>query len=156
MSRIFLSAFLLSLLTACGPDYIADQTYTLDGETWTYDKVLSFEAAIPDTAGIYNLWMEIEHGKDFSYQNLYTRISTTFPDQQKIEQLLSFELADKFGSWQGECGRNYCHFRIPIQESAFFSQAGTYTFHLEQYMRKDSIPNIKSIRFQVEDTGMSR
>lgn len=156
MHKMLFVACSVFLLGSCGPDYILDRQYDMEGEQWTYDNVLSFEAEIPDTLGVYNLWMEIDHGKDFAYQNLYTRITTIFPDKQKLEQQLSFELADKFGNWQGDCSGDHCRVRIPIQESAFFNRAGTYTFTLEQYMRADSIPHVRAIRFQIEDTGIRR
>lgn len=156
MRKLLYPLLAVLLLGSCGPDYILDRRYEMEGAQWTYDNVLSFEAEIPDTLGVYNLWMEIDHGKDFAYQNLYTRITTIFPDQKRLEQRLSFELADKFGNWQGDCRGDHCRVRIPIQESAFFNQAGTYTFMLEQYMRTDSIPAVRTIRFQIEDTGIRR
>ncbi len=154
--RLLLLSFSLFFLTACGTDYLLDQRYALDKETWTYDQILGFEADIPDTLSIYNLWIDIEHHKDFPFQNLYTRITTGFPDQRQIEQLLSFELADKFGNWQGDCSGQYCSYRIPIQEGAFFNQTGKHTFQLEQYMRADSIPHVRAIGFQIEKTGLRR
>ena len=154
--RLLLLVLPLFVLTACGTDFVLDKTYTLPNRVWTYDQVLNFEADIPDTSTIYNLWVEIEHHPDFAFQNLYTRITTVFPDKQQMEQLLSFELADKFGNWQGKCSGQSCTYRIPIQEGAFFNQTGKHTFRLEQYMRADSIPQVRAIGFQIEDTGLRR
>lgn len=151
----FLGCILL-FLTACGPDYIAKKGYDLPETGWTYADTLNFPVFIPDTLRIYNLSLDIQHTRDFPFENLYVRIHTRFPDGHRLTRQVSLELADDAGLWQGDCGGRSCNITIPIQEGAYFNQTGEYLFTLEQYMRRDSLPGLERITFKVEDTGQNR
>lgn len=154
--RLCCAILLIFGLSACGPNYIYEKTYQIEGDTWTYADSLSFEVDVTDTLKIYNLYLDLEHNTDFSYQNLYTQINTSFPTGQRISEQLSLELQEKSGLWLGECSGNYCKLRIPIQEGAYFNSGGKHTIVVNQYMRTDSINGVKSLSLRVEDTGESR
>lgn len=155
--NILLFSFLLTFfLSACGPDYMYNHRYALANEEWTYRDTFTFEVDIQDTLKIFNLYLELVHSTEFAYQNLYTNIYTRFPSAERIKKLLSLELADKTGLWNGKCGSSYCSLRIPIQEGAFFNALGKHVFTLEQYMRKNPLPGIKSLALIIEDTGQVR
>ncbi len=142
--------------TSCGSEYAYDRTYELEGQAWAYEDTLTYTFAILDTLAIYNLYLEVEHSTDYNYQNLYTQIHTTFPSGERLTELLSLELADKSGFWLGDCGSDYCTLRVPIQQGAYFNQAGSYTITVEQYMRVNPVEGVRSIRFFLEDTGELR
>lgn len=144
------------LLSACGPNYQFSESVDLPAESWTYDNVIDFDFQIEDTLQIYNLILDVTHHQDFAYQNLYTRIGTYFPSGQDLTKVLSLELANKMGSWQGKCSGKYCTVQIPIQEGAYFNAAGDYRIRLEQFMRKDPILGIKNISFHIEKTENRR
>ena len=147
------SFFSILLLTSCNGGYDFEKQYELQGEYWAQDDTLNFHFPIEDTLRIYNLYLEIEHNTNYSYQNLYTQIYTQFPAGQRIKELLSLELADKAGVWLGNCGKEYCVLKIPIQEGAYFNQQGEYTVMVEQYMRVNPVRGIRSVGFLLEDTG---
>ncbi len=144
------------LLSACGPDYIVNETSEIPGSQWGYADSIRFEIDIPDTARIYNLWLTLDHSPEFEWQNLYVRIHTLFPDGKRLSSPLSLELADKGGAWQGHCNRKRCRFRIPIQEGAYFQIPGRYAFTIEQYMRQSPVNGLQRWHFQIEDTGKMR
>ncbi|PHN04021.1 gliding motility lipoprotein GldH [Flavilitoribacter nigricans] len=151
--------FLLLLscvLWGCGSDYLYERSYPIDSSNWTYADSLQFSFEIEDTLQVYNLWLEVEHSVDYDFQNLYTRIHTRFPSGQQLAEPLSLELADNVGRWFGDCNSKTCTLKIPIQEGAFFNQAGTYNITLEQFMRRDPIEGIRTIGFMVEKTDQTR
>lgn len=156
MLRLFSFIALLFSLSACGADFVYEKKYYLEGEVWKYSDTLRFDFEIEDSVHIYNLYLEVAHSKDYKFQNIYTRIFTTFPSGQRIEEVLSLELTEKGAAWLGDCRSNYCTLRIPIQEGAYFDQAGQYAISLEQYMRSSPVQGIKSIRFLLEQTGDKR
>ena len=128
----------------------------MNGGEWSYADSLDFSFRIDDTLQLYDLWLEVEHAVDYPYQNLYTRIHTRFPSGQRLSEPLSLELADKVGRWYGDCSRNSCTLRIPIQQGAFFDQPGNYHITVEQYMRQDPVQGVRHVGFFVEITGRSR
>lgn len=151
---LFLASTLF--LFSCGPGYEYEKHYEFQEENWAQGDTLDFTFTITDTLSIYNLYLEVEHSTGYGYQNLYTQIHTRFPSGERITELLSLELADKAGVWLGNCSSEYCRLKIPIQEGAYFNQAGEYTVTVEQYMRVNPAQGIRSIGFMLEDTGKQR
>lgn len=140
-------------LTACGSGYVYHSKKDIPDSIWSYADSIDFKVTIQDTNAIYNLFLILEHASDYSYQNLYTKIKTQFPEGERLDELVSLELAEKNLGWLGDCNSKTCKLKIPIQQGAFFSQPGDYIFSFHQFMRKDSITGIKSLSFAIEDTG---
>lgn len=159
MTKQFLfTLFLLSqlLLISCGESYVFEKTLKIEKEEWRYANTLDYPFEITDTTKIYNLLLEVQHSVDYSYQNCYFKIYTKFPSGEQTEQLLSVDLADGVGRWQGECSGESCTTLFDIQKQSFFNALGTHTITLEQYMRKDPLKGIQSLAIKLEDTGLTR
>ena len=151
---LFFAALLFFASCMAGYDY--EKRYEIQNGNWEQGDTLDFTFSIKDTLSIFNLYLEVEHSTSYNFQNLYTRIYTQFPSGERINELLSLELADKAGVWLGKCNSESCILKIPIQEGAYFNQSGQFTVTVEQYMRTDPVEGIQSIGFLVEDTGQKR
>jgi gliding motility-associated lipoprotein GldH len=151
---IFLACCLL--LVACSQDYILNKKYDIVNNNWTYADSLRFEFEIKDTTALHNLVLNVKHTTNFSYQNLYTRIHTQFPDGQRLSKPVSLELADKTGAWQGDCNSKSCTLEIPIQENTYFNQVGNYEIIVEQFMRDSIVGGIQALGLKVTATGERR
>jgi gliding motility-associated lipoprotein GldH len=152
----FATILAVSCLSACGPNYVYEQELIVPEAGWGYSDSLVAKFEVPDTNTIYNLHLLIEHTTYFSYQNFYVLVHTQFPDGQRLTEQLSLELAGKGGVWLGNCRGELCTLDIPIQEGAYFNQAGNYQVTVEQYSRRNPLPEIKSIRFALEATEAVR
>ncbi|WP_282781735.1 gliding motility lipoprotein GldH [Phaeodactylibacter xiamenensis] len=159
----FRSGMLIVLLTtgllsfsSCGPNYIFNTEKEIPETGWAYDEPVSFSFKVEDTTKIYNLWLEVGHTSSYSNQNLYTRIQTIFPDGNELSEVVSLELADKGGQWLGACSGQECALKVPLQTGTYFNQIGEYTLEMEQYTRRDSLKEVRNLRFMVEDTGIRR
>lgn len=148
-----LNTFLLFLfligLSACQESPYFQLSYPLENEVWTYNDSLDFSFQIEDSSSPYDLILSINHAKDYAFQNLYVKISTYFPSGDKVEDIVSLELAQKTGKWYGDCGNNYCFLQIPLQQNIHFKEAGDYKIVVEQYMRKENITGIKMVNFSI-------
>ena len=153
MKNCFLLFAFLLLLSACGPDYILQQSLELPQKSWSYTDSLYAEVDIADTNKLYNLYLDIEHGTSYTNQNIYLLIKTQFPDGQRASKVLSVDLADKAGRWQGDCNTEECEIRVYLQEGAFFNVPGEYSFSIAQHMRIDPVSAIHKLEFRIEDTG---
>lgn len=140
-------------ITACGHRTVYSEHHALPESGWTYADSLNFSVEIVDTLRLYDLIIDLVHQKDYPFQNLYTRIHTTFPDGKRLTQVLSLELAGKTGKWEGRCSGSRCRLSLPIQKKAYFNQSGNYAFTIEQYMRVDSLKGIQSLGLRVTDQG---
>ena len=148
----FSSIFFIS----CGEHYVFEKTYELEKGAWSYDNTLDYTFEITDTTKIYNLLLEVGHSVDYGFQNCYFKIYTLFPSGERTDQVLSIDLADGIGRWQGDCGGQSCSVLVDIQKQAFFNALGQHTITLEQYMRKNPLKGIESLSIRLEDTGRSR
>ena len=144
------------LLSACGPSVHYEKTYEISDPGWSYADTLDFSFTIADTNQIYNLFLEIEHQIDFPRENMYLQIHTQFPGGDRIEELVSLELAGKGGIWFGKCNSETCQIEIPIQQDAYFDRPGDYLVTLEQYTRINPLPGLNRIGFQVVETDARR
>ncbi len=147
--------FIVSFLS-CSNNYFYEKTIPLKENGWLYDDPVSFDFEIQDTLKIYNLLLDIVHDKDFSKQNLYVKIHTSFPGGETIQQTLSFDFMDKKGLWHGDCSGDVCELRVYMQQGAFFNALGKHRIKIEQYMRFEPVKSIKSISLRIEDTGQMR
>ena len=157
MKKILFALCLTSLfLISCGKNFIYEKSFPIKNGEWAYVDTLDFNFEIQDTSKIYNLYLNIEHSTDYGFQNLYINIYTQFPTGERIKELVSVELAAKGGIWFGECDSEKCRLEVPIQQNAFFNQAGNYAVTVEQYMRKNPLSGVGEIAFKIEDTGNIR
>ncbi len=152
----FLCISLFLIATGCGPNYIFDQQIPIADQKWSYQDTLDFDVSIEDTLKTYNLQLDIEHAADFPYQNLYVMIHTRFPSGSRISEQLSIDLTDKSGRPLGACNAEWCTVPINLQEGAYFNALGQHLITIEQFMRLDPLPGIKSLSLKIEDTGILR
>lgn len=153
MKNIIFATFSLMamfLMSACGKEKIVfEKEYPIQDSAWTYADSLSFAFNIADTSALYDIVVHIKHRSDYGFQNLYTRINTTFPTGNRRSQVLNFDLADNTGKWNGKKDGDYRDFEVKIQENAFFNQTGQHIITLEQLMRKESLVGFKNIGLEV-------
>ena len=152
----FIACIFLTGLLSCGDSYFYEKTVPLKESGWLYDDPVSFDFDIQDTLKIYNLLLDIVHDKDFSKQNLYVKIHTSFPSGQTIQQTLSMDFMDKKGLWHGDCSGNNCELRVYMQQGAFFNALGKHNIKIEQHMRFEPVKSIQRISLRIEDTGQMR
>ncbi len=151
-STFFLFAGLF-VLVSCNSDRLYQKSYPLPTKGWAYSDSLQFDFEVPDTTTLYDLQITIEHTTAFPYRNLYTQVHTVFPSMQRQTQVLSLELMDQVGFWQGSCGGRTCKLLVPIQEHIFFRQPGTYRIVLEQFSRKEVLEGVREISLEVKAVG---
>lgn len=149
----FLLLLLSGTLASCGSGYIYQKTWSIAETGWDYADSLVFEFEATDTAGRFDLLLDLAHADTFGNQNLYIRIHTYFPDGKSDTRSVSLELADKAGYWFGRCRSGNCSLQLVLQEAAVFQQAGTYRFVIEQYTRVNPLPGVKSLSLAVQKAG---
>jgi gliding motility-associated lipoprotein GldH len=153
---LIISSFAAVTFIACDKDSLLDKKVAISQQGWTYQDSLNFDFNIKDTMKIYNLYLEVEHGELYPYQNLYVMTHTRFPNGIRAAQRINIDLAQKTGKWLGKSsGSTFTH-RVDLQEGAYFNEAGQYTLTLAQHMRRDSLADIKSVRFVIEQTEQTR
>lgn len=155
-NTILVFLFGLLGLTACGPDYLFDETQKIADGQWGYADTLDFTFEIRDTGAVYNLYIDLEHIDTFKFQNVYLKLYTLFPNGKRLSTVRSFDLYDAAGAGLGKCSGHNCQVRFVLQQNAYFNQAGKYRLTLEQYTRQESLPGVRAVGLMVEQTEQRR
>ncbi len=144
----YLGILFLLFLMACGPTPQYSESIALDPVGWM-DETATFQLSIADIEPRYELQLVIDHATSYRYQNIYFKIRTTFPDREPREEQLTVNLADKKGTWQGDCSAEACETRVYLLESFKFPAGGEYTFELIQYTRDETLAGVNGLELNL-------
>lgn len=136
-------------LVGCEQYYHQEQLL-VNNEVWKYSDSLAFNFEIQDTSHTYNLLLDIEHHKDYLYENIYCKIHTYAPNVPTRQQQISFQLADKMGTWKGDCSGDYCTATIALLTNTSFTATGNYKVVLEQFTRQKDLEGVKSLQLKIK------
>ena len=140
---------LLGFATGCDNDSIFSEVTSIPEGVWSYDRLIDFSFEVRDTAQAYDIWLDVEHDRDFSYANLYTRIHTVFPAGDTAQQVVSLELTDGMGQWKGSCKGSECDRKIPLLTDTYFRNPGIHHIVFEQYTREENLRGIHTLGLEI-------
>lgn len=133
------------IFTSCRKDILVEEKFEFPNSQWISGDAKSLTISAPDTSDVYNMEIELTHADDYSFQNLYVRLSTIFPSGKADTSVTSLELANPNGSWAGNCNGDKCSLVLPLQTRFTFPEEGKYQWQIAPYMRKDTIEGIRSL-----------
>lgn len=136
------------LWTACDTAYFSAEK-KIDGKYWTYENPFEFSFSAKDTLSTYDFILDVHHDKSYPYQNIYFKVRTIFPEGDTITDPFSVNLANKFGNWNGQCRGDDCSLEVAIQQNVRFRSVGDHHIAIWQYSRKDSLPGIERLEFNI-------
>lgn len=145
----FLCVIIVITLIGCGPTPYFSESYELDPLGWTSEEKILFQPEIVDTSASYELQLIVDHEMTYSYENIYFRIKTLFPDRPAQEENLSVDLATKTGQWVGNCSGGHCKAKVYLLDNFKFPTKGTFGFELLQYTRDESLAGINSLKMEL-------
>ncbi len=149
---LFLSIVFLFLLASCDTEkYIYKKEIKVNDLSWEYADSLQYQFDIIDTSKLYSILLDIHHGAEYDYQNIYLNISTIFPSGKYLKQQLSSDLADKKGRWYGKCNSTSCTAPINLQETAKFNEVGKHHITIAQFTRDSSLKEVKDITLKLKE-----
>ena len=150
-SRYFFSilGFIL-LYVSCGESFPFQDSKTIKSGEWFYTDTIDYSFEIEDTTQTYDLMMDISHGIDYPFQNIYLSIHTIFPNGKRTQQTVPVDFCDKTGQWYGKCKGQKCLLLVVLQEKAKFSQSGRYQLKFEQFMREEPVKHVYEIGFKIK------
>lgn len=150
---LFLPACLALLtLTRCDEQRLYDQNVNFDEKVWVVDSMPVFRFQIENPDQPYNIYWNVRNTVAYPFRNLYityyledTLGHTIVKDLQNME-LFEPKTGEPFGDGLGDI---FTH-QIMAFPNYQFDSAGTYQIRLQQYMRRDSLPEILSIGVRIE------
>lgn len=137
-------------LESCDYNRLYEQYQPIEAHEWSHDQPVNFEVDIEDTTERYNLFLDLRHKNNYSYNNIWVTINTVFPNSDTNELKNEFSLANKRGRWKGQrVGSVYDH-RFLVRKNFRFRQKGTYQFQIQHLMRKDQLEGVMDVGLRIE------
>ena len=142
MKRPVFPFFILILFVAvsCDPNMVYDQFYSPEENQWSWNDPGVFEAEISDTLSLHNIYIQVRHTVEYPMSNLYMFVHVKGPGGQMIKDTVNLRVAAEDGQWLGKGTGNLRELRLLYRSQTRFSTPGTYTFTLEQAMRRPELP----------------
>jgi gliding motility-associated lipoprotein GldH len=136
-------------LASCSDGAVFQQSKILPETGWHKDSVVTFEYEAADTAGVYDIVVDIRNNGSYKYQNFWLFISSTSPDGLVYSDSLECVLADFRGKWIGKGSGSLYHLPVSFMPQVKFPKQGVYKFNLIQGMREDCLLGINDIGIRV-------
>ncbi len=150
-----LGLFLIISFASCQEPFLYKNTIRLE-EKWSYTDSIRFEIPITDTTKLYELSLDIEHTKDYPFQNVYTYFDTQYPSGLHNSRVVNIDFADQTGEWYGKCSSQTCLLSVILQQNAYFNELGTHIVTIGQFTRQEELMGMRSLTFKVKDTQKQR
>ena len=147
--RILIICIFSILLFSCADKTIYSHSVIFENGIWKNQDPAIFNFSIDENSEKYNIFLDIDHSSDYSFENLYLRIKTQFPDKTTALDTLSIEMIDNKGGWIGDCGNDNCDLTVFLQEKTMFKSAGDHQISIEQFTRQNDLTGISSLAFRV-------
>lgn len=151
MKYVYFTVITLILL-ACDSTRVYEDFNDMDEAFWHKDSIQRFNFKIEDASRQYNVLATFRNASSYPFHNLYFQYTITdsiggvLTDELKEVTLFNAKTGEPYGSGLGDL---FDH-AFPLQENYSFKEPGTYTLHLQQFMRMDTLPFIMSVGGRVE------
>ena len=150
--RYFLPILVVVFMFSCDtePAYFKGKK-NIPESGWSYGQSLDYSFEIKDTSQYYAIILDMDHSTEYPYQNIYFNITTTYPNGEEKNQVLSADLANKAGVWYGECSGQSCKVKIDLQPKALFQESGKYNINIAQHSRDTFLTGVKQMGLLIQE-----
>ena len=143
---------LLFALSSCDKNRVFEKNKDFKDNTLAIADIQEFKFEIKDTAPKYAIYFNIRNAIFYEYYNLYLKHTLIGPDGKEISTNLHelFLMDKKTGEPLGDGAGDIFDHQVLALKNQTFTQPGTYTIKLQQYMRRDPLPGIMAVGVRVE------
>ena len=151
-SLFLVAVFFLMVFTRCDDSRLYEENVNFDQKTWAVDTLPVFRFQIDEAEQPYNIYWNVRNTVSYPFRNLYLTYYLEDTLGHTIEQDL-FEMnlfeprtGEPYGSGLGDI---FSH-QVLALPNYHFDTVGMYQIRLQQYMRRDTLPEILSVGVRVE------
>ena len=134
---------ILFVFISCDKNNVYQQFFDIHENTWHKDSLINFELTDLDTSVSYKMFLNIRHGVEYKYQNIFL-----FSKTDHNKDTLEIYLCDNAGKWYGKGWGDVKEVTVDISNvnDKIITKSSSISF--EQAMRygdKESIENLQHI-----------
>lgn len=151
--HIFVFLSFLLVVTSCDDSRIYEKNVEISDKTWIADSVVHFSFQITDSRKSYNLYYNLRNSISYPFQNIYVNytLEDTLGNELATELVNQNLFHPKTGKPFGDGLGDIFDHQFKLLENYRFNQPGAYRVKLQQFMRRDSLPEIISVGIRVEE-----
>ena len=142
-------AILLSL-QSCDSNLLFEENLKVSNAVWHRHEKALFNFVVEDTTSKYDLYLNVRHGGDYPYKNLYLFTKTKSPNGLLAIDTAQMIFADNQGRWMGKGIGGIYDYQFKYKEQIEFPAKGEYSFEIEQGMREMELDNVTDIGIRIE------
>jgi gliding motility-associated lipoprotein GldH len=151
MSRLYLAAVLVFLLSCTEEGKIADQMTEIPNGKWTYNQIPDFSFNVGNAGKYHDFFLKLRIQKSYPYENLYLLAHIRNPEGKVATQRINFTLTDDEGKPLGKASGDYISYELPMFKDKKMDGNGQYFIALEQNMRDSVVLGVESIGVKVRE-----
>lgn len=152
MKNYILILFAGMLCMCCESNVVFQEKTDFEDNKWHIDSTVSFSFKIEDTAAAYNVYYLIRNTINYPYNNLYVTYYLKDSSRSQItKELHEMQLIHpKTGKPYGDGIGDIFDHEILALQNLKFPYKGKYYFDIDQYMRKNPLPEIMAVGVKVK------
>ena len=134
---------ILVVFISCDKNNVYQQFFDIHENTWHKDSLINFELTDLDTSVNYKVFLNIRHGVEYKYQNIFL-----FSKTNHNKDTLEIYLCDNVGKWYGKGWGDVKEVTVEISNINDKKITKSSSVCFEQAMRygdKESIDNLQHI-----------
>ncbi len=141
------------VLSSCDENLVLDRNLAMPNREWHWKQQARFEAEITDTTSWYSLSVNTRITDAYPYRNMWVLWQGISPSGDTSRARIELMLFEDDGKPLGKGSGSVLEYRLPGIPRMDFSEAGTWTFTLEQNMRVNTLPGVLDIGMALEKSG---
>jgi len=148
MRNLFLIGTIV-IFISCDNSIVFEKYKSFENQEWNTDSLVSFDYTITDTISTYKLVLNVRHGVEYEYQNLFL-----FVKSDSSADTIELLLADKSGKWLGSGIGDIREIKSLFAVEKMYLKKDNNTIKIEQAMRYGSAEKITNLKF-IDAIGIS-
>lgn len=138
----------LFTLPGCNNNIVSETKKEFNESKWKYSDPFIVQLSNNPHPGIRDIYLEIEHNDDYSYENIYFTIEKKINGNASIDTI-NVDLADEYGVWKGSGSAKNKKFESPLYENI---DPKISELKINQFTRDSILTGINSITLIVKNS----
>lgn len=138
------------LLASCDENRVFEDNTPVDGDGWSQKQAIAFDVTVDDTLSGNNFYVNLRHGDNYPFSNLYLFMKTDFPNGKSAQDTLELVLQNPDGKWTGKGFGDVFDHQIMFKRNLRFPLKGKYRFSLMQAMQMPVLTDVKEVGLRIE------
>lgn len=140
---------LLFFITSCERGLVYEKNEKINLGQWNQNDHVDFDVMIDDTIATHNFYINIRHGGNYQFSNIFMFINTRMPDGKFFRDTIECSLSADDGRWYGSGIGDIRDVRILFKKNLVFPFKGKYHFGIEQAMRMNPLPYLFDVGIRI-------